>query len=88
MWDGVGLGEYCQPLPDLDVLRLIDQFTALETRVDEVKPMIEKKAKECRNVLEEQYDLIFGEFERLPTKPIASQPTAPGPRGLHEATSR
>jgi hypothetical protein len=32
----VGLGENCQPLPDLDLLRLIGQFTALETRVDEV----------------------------------------------------
>src|SRR6266849_3525661 len=83
----VGLGEYCQPLPDLDVLRLIDQFTALETRVDEVTPMIEKKAKEYRNLLEEQYDLIFGELEHLPKRSIASQPTARGPRELHE-TSR
>ncbi len=25
LWDEVGLGEYCQPLPDLDVLWLIDK---------------------------------------------------------------
>jgi len=47
-WDRVRSGEYWQPLPDLHMLRLIDQFTALETLVDEVKPMIETKAKEHR----------------------------------------
>ncbi len=85
--EGVGLGKYCQPLAELDLQRLIDHFIELEARGDELKPMIEKKAKEYRNLLEEQYDLIFGELEHLPKRSIASQPTARGPRGLHE-TSR
>jgi hypothetical protein len=50
----------------LDALRLIDEFTALETRVAEVKPMIEKKAKEYRSVLEEQYDLISANLSACP----------------------
>jgi len=58
--EGVGLGKYCHPLAEFDLQRLIDQFTELEARGDEVKPMIEKRAKEYRNLLEEQYDLIFG----------------------------
>ena len=61
--NGVGLGRYCQALPDLDVQKLIDQFTDLESRSDEVRPMIEKKAREYRNLLEEQYDLIFGDIK-------------------------
>jgi len=64
--EGVGLGKYCQALAELDLQRLIDQFTELEARGDEVKPMIEKKAKEYRHLLEDQYDLIFGEFEVRP----------------------
>lgn len=84
--EGFGLGNYCQPLDELEVPRLIDQFTELETRVDELKPMIEKKAKECRRLLEEQYDLIFGELGQLPTKAIASQTATRGPGGLYEAS--
>ncbi|MGB2677987.1 MAG: polysaccharide pyruvyl transferase family protein [Candidatus Acidiferrum sp.] len=84
--EGVGLGKYCQPLAELDLQKLIDQFVELEARGDEVKPMIEKKAKEYRNLLEEQYDLIFRELERLPTNSIASQPTTQGRGGLHEAS--
>jgi polysaccharide pyruvyl transferase WcaK-like protein len=84
--EGVGLGKYCQPLAELDLQRLIDQFTELEARGNEVKPMIGQKAKEYRSLLEEQYDLIFGEWERLPRKSVATQPTAQGPGGLHEAS--
>jgi polysaccharide pyruvyl transferase WcaK-like protein len=60
--EGVGLGEYSQPLPELDLNRLIEQFTELEARGDEVKPVIQKKAREYRRLLEVQYDLIFDEF--------------------------
>ena len=60
--EGVGLGEYSQPFADLDLNRLIEQFTELEARCDEVKPVIQKKAREYRRLLEDQYDLIFDEF--------------------------
>lgn len=60
--EGVGLGKYCQPLSELKMQRLIDQFTDLEARSDEVKPMIEKKSNEYRDLLEQQYELIFGDI--------------------------
>lgn len=63
--EGVGLGKYRQQLEDVDVNKLIDQFVELEARLEEVKPMIEKKAGEYRNLLEQQYDLIFGEFSSV-----------------------
>jgi polysaccharide pyruvyl transferase WcaK-like protein len=64
--EGVGLGKYCQQLEKVDVQKLIDQFTELEARSEEVKPVIERKAREYRNLLDQQYDLIFGEFRRVP----------------------
>jgi polysaccharide pyruvyl transferase WcaK-like protein len=64
--EGVGLGKYCQQLENVDVQKLIDQFTELEARSEEVKPVIERKAREYRNLLDQQYDLIFGEFRRVP----------------------
>lgn len=60
--DGVGLGKYRQALEEVDLQTLIDQFTDLEQRSNEVKPMIEKKVREYRDLLEKQYDLIFGEL--------------------------
>jgi len=63
--DGVGLGKYCQPLADLDLQRLIDQFADLESRSEEVKPVIEKTVREYRNLLEGQYELIFGDISPL-----------------------
>jgi len=73
-------------IAELDLQRLIEQFTELEARGDEVKPIIEKKANEYRNLLEEQCELIFGELGRLPAKSIARQFTTRGPRGFHEAS--
>ncbi|MGA1999899.1 MAG: polysaccharide pyruvyl transferase family protein [Terriglobales bacterium] len=58
--EGIGLGKYRQPLTDLDVQKLIDQFSELEAQADAVKPMISKKASEYRTLLEKQYQLIFG----------------------------
>lgn len=63
--NGVGLGSYCQQLPDLNVQKLIKQFTDLEARANEIRPMIDKKAREYRSLLEEQYELIFGDVKPL-----------------------
>jgi polysaccharide pyruvyl transferase WcaK-like protein len=62
--DSVGLGKYRQRLEDLDLQLLKDHFTELASRVAEVKPNIERRAKEFRAQLDEQYDRIFGEFEQ------------------------
>lgn len=66
--DGVGLGEYCQSISDVNVGKLIDQLTSLEARGDEVKPRIQRKANEYRILLDEQYELIFGEFASFPQR--------------------
>lgn len=60
----VGLGVYHQQLTELDVTKLIDQFLELEARTGEVKPLIEKRTKEFRELLDEQYSLIFSNFKR------------------------
>jgi polysaccharide pyruvyl transferase WcaK-like protein len=62
--EGVGLGKYCQPLEEVDLQRLIGHFTELEARGEEVKPLIAAKAKEYRALLDEEYDLLFGELQR------------------------
>lgn len=59
---GVGLGEYCQPWTDLNLQTLIHQFLELEEHSATVKPMIQQKVEEYRNLLEDQYDLLFGQF--------------------------
>jgi polysaccharide pyruvyl transferase WcaK-like protein len=60
--EGVGLGEYCQPLTALDFRKLIEQFVSLEAHLEQAKPMIERKVKEYRDQLDEQYGLILGEL--------------------------
>lgn len=64
--DGVGLGKYCQPLEEVDLQRLIDHFTELESRGDSVKPLIQAKAAEYRALLDQEYDLLFGGFQGSP----------------------
>jgi len=59
-----------QPLPDLDMLRLIDQFTALENAlVDEGQPMIETSEKHrCpRRAVRPNFPARFERFTK--TKP-------------------
>jgi polysaccharide pyruvyl transferase WcaK-like protein len=60
--EGVGLGKYRQPLSDLDVRKLIDQFMDLEAHADQIKPVIRKAASENRSLLEEEYRLVFGDL--------------------------
>ena len=60
--EGVGLGDYRQALTELDVYKLIDQFTRLTAQVEQVKPLIAERSAEYRALLENQYELIFGEF--------------------------
>ena len=60
--ESVGLGKYCQPIENLDLQRLIDHFSELAACSGELMPDVAKKAKAFRNMLDEQYDRIFGEF--------------------------
>ena len=56
----MGLEDYCQTIDDLEVDRLIDQFTRLRGRVDVVRPRLARKAAEYRAALHEQYAALFG----------------------------
>jgi len=66
--DSVGLGKYCQPIEELSLQVLIDQFSELAGRSDEVRPVIERKSQEFRDRLNQQYDRIFGEFAPVSTR--------------------
>lgn len=61
--EGIGLGQYRQALADLDVQKLIGQFVELEARTDELKPMIRNRAAEYRELLDQEYQLIFGDLQ-------------------------
>ena len=60
--EGIGLGQYRQSLAELDVKKLIEQFADLEVRSAEIKPMIRKRAAEYRDMLDKEYDLVFGDL--------------------------
>ena len=55
----MGLSEYCLDINDLRADSLIEKFCDLETNSDIIKPSIRAKAREFREVLDEQYGLIF-----------------------------
>ncbi|TCC38247.1 polysaccharide pyruvyl transferase family protein [Kribbella speibonae] len=52
------LAEFRQPIQDLDVQRLIDQFRALETRASSVVPALRAKNAEYLESLGQQYDVL------------------------------
>jgi polysaccharide pyruvyl transferase WcaK-like protein len=58
----VGLGKYCQKIEELDLQLLKDHTAEVVSRADEVRPTIERKAKEFRTQLDQQYERIFSEF--------------------------
>jgi len=59
----MGLSEYCQDINDLSTDRLIEQFCHLEKNAETLRPMIRQKAEGCRKSLDEQYDVIFPDWE-------------------------
>jgi len=50
-----GLGEFCQHSNTLDVDKLIEQFTGLESRAEEVRHTIAKRNEQNRQLLGEQF---------------------------------
>ncbi len=54
----MGLAEFCQPIRDLDVDRLIDQFRALETRAAGIEPVMRAKNAEFAVSLERQFAVL------------------------------
>lgn len=56
----MGLSRYCQHIEKLDVARLIEQFTDLVACSDQCVSQIERKNREYRSALSEQYRRIWG----------------------------
>lgn len=59
----MGLSEYSQKFEDLDADKLIAQFCDLERNAGSLTQMIRQKAEGFRRALDEQYRLIFQDFE-------------------------
>ena len=62
LMSAMGLLAYCLDIIDLKADSLIEKFCNLETSVDALKPLIEKKVGEFRTALDEQYKFIFYEI--------------------------
>lgn len=56
----MGLGEYCQPLEDIDLERLVEQLLRLEGNAAALTAVVAEKTANNRARLGEQYDLIVG----------------------------
>ncbi len=56
---GLGLENFCQDIENIDIDKLIEQFTVLEERAGILKQQIGQKAEAYRQALDDQYDHIF-----------------------------
>lgn len=60
----MGLQEYCQDIHQLNADRLIEQFCKLEKNAGSLKHIIREKVAACREVLDEQYRLVFQDWTK------------------------
>jgi polysaccharide pyruvyl transferase WcaK-like protein len=63
LMSGIGLSEYCQEIDAPGVDDLVERFTRLERNARTARSLIERKAEEYRNALDEQYARLAGLFE-------------------------
>ncbi len=77
----MGLSRYCQSIGDLDVAKLIEQFTELQANGDAVKSAIARKGMSNRVELDEQYDAVFAKTRRGKAAPGTSADDAAKPSG-------
>jgi polysaccharide pyruvyl transferase WcaK-like protein len=61
LMNAMGLSEYAQDIGDLDVGRLIERFGELERDATELKALIRQTTGDYRRLLDEQYELLFGD---------------------------
>jgi polysaccharide pyruvyl transferase WcaK-like protein len=57
----MGLSEYCVDINDLKAEELISKVGAVEKRSVEIKSLVRRRAAQCREALEKQYQLIVTE---------------------------
>jgi polysaccharide pyruvyl transferase WcaK-like protein len=62
LMNAMGLGEYCLDINTLRADALIEKFCDLKANADRLKPLIKQKTSEFRELLEEQYKLIFDDL--------------------------
>jgi polysaccharide pyruvyl transferase WcaK-like protein len=62
LMSAMGLSEYCLDINDFKAEILTEKFCDLETRANEMKPLIGARAKAFREALDEQYKLIFNDI--------------------------
>lgn len=60
----MGLGEYCQSIRDFEVDRLVEQLAAVEHRAPELAGMLRVRAKEQRELLDEQFAALSALVDR------------------------
>lgn len=63
-----GLAEFCQRVKSLDVERLFDQYTTLESRREELKCMLTEKNMSVAKRLEDQFDALSSLIEGEPNR--------------------
>ena len=63
LMSGLGLAEYCHDIDEPGVEGLVERFTRLERNAGAARSLIERKAKEYRKALDEQYARIAGLFQ-------------------------
>src|SRR5262249_23469229 len=61
LMSAMGLSAYSLDINTLKADRLIEKFCDLETNAAKLKPQIKEKAREFREVLDEQYRFIFND---------------------------
>jgi polysaccharide pyruvyl transferase WcaK-like protein len=60
--ESCGLGEYRQSIVDVNLARLIAQFTQLESQADHLCVKLRQRTEEYRSLLNEQYRQVLREF--------------------------
>jgi polysaccharide pyruvyl transferase WcaK-like protein len=60
----MGLSAYCLPLNEIEADRLLETFSRMERHAGEVRQNIRRRVQICRERLEEQYALVFGESDQ------------------------
>lgn len=59
---GFGLAKYCQPIGDVNVGKLIEQFLEVESTSDQIRVRLRKTVDDYRTRLDEQYTVILSDL--------------------------
>jgi hypothetical protein len=71
----MGLGDFCQSVRGLDVALLIEQFTALEHRKDEIRRSLASKNLAAARRLDRQFAMLSGHLFPLRNRGVPRVPS-------------